>query len=198
MTAGIVLAAGASLRFGGVKQLATLDGRGLLERTIAAMSDVVEVSDIVVVLGANAQVIMQSTPMLRARVVICREWKEGQAASLRAGLQAVQHADAAVVTLGDEPLVGATAIRRVLAARDPAATAAVAATYDEIPGHPVLVERQLFDVVSGSHGDLGVQALLTGFDVRRIPCDDVAAPDGVDTPAELQRLRRSGASASTV
>ena len=52
---GIVLAAGEGKRFGGVKQIAKLDGRPLLEHAIRAMLAVPSISPVVVVLGAHAE-----------------------------------------------------------------------------------------------------------------------------------------------
>jgi CTP:molybdopterin cytidylyltransferase MocA len=188
--AGIVLAAGASRRFGAVKQLVELDGTSLLGHAIDAMGEVKEVDEVVVVLGANAQAIMQITPLGRARVVVCRAWDRGLSASLRAGLDAVGHADAVVVTLADQPLVGAAAIRRVIELRDPAVEVA-AASFEERPGHPVLLERSSFSRVRELEGEQGAETLLEDGAAKLVRCDDVACSLDVDVPADLARLRRA-------
>lgn len=186
MIAGIVLAAGASRRFGAVKQLVQYDGRSLLGHAIAAMDAVEEIDEAVVVLGANAQAIMQITPLGHARVVVCRDWEQGLSASLAAGLDAVAAAEAAVVTLADQPLVGAAAIRRVLAARD---GGVVGAGYAQGGGYPVLLERADFDSARALGGEEGADALLAAPAARLVPCEDVASPADVDSPGDLARLR---------
>ena len=62
------------------------------------------------------------------------------------------------MTLGDQPRVSPDAIRRVIAARNGAA--AVRATYDGNPGHPVLLERELFEALRDVTGDKGARNLL--------------------------------------
>jgi molybdenum cofactor cytidylyltransferase len=189
---GIVLAAGASRRFGAVKQLAALDGRSLLSHAVDGMSAVAAIEEVLVVLGANAQAIMRATPLARGRVVLCREWAEGQAASLRAGVAAAAGAGAVVVALADTPLVGSAAIERVVAARSPGADA-VCATYDGEPGHPVLLEAPLLARVPDLRGDVGARALLDPERTAEVACEDVASAVDVDTPDQLRALQRQAA-----
>jgi CTP:molybdopterin cytidylyltransferase MocA len=187
--AGVVLAAGASRRFGGVKQLAQYDGKSLLGHAIAAMDSVAEVDETVVVLGANAQAIMQVVPLGRARVVVCRQWEEGISASIAAGLEAVAEAEAAVLTLADQPLVGPAAIERVLRGRDGAAV--VGAGYEKGPGYPVLLERPAFDLADSLQGEAGAETLLELPGAKAVDCDDVACPADVDSPPDLARVRQA-------
>lgn len=188
MIAGVVLAAGASRRFGGVKQLAQYDGRSLLGHAIAAMDAVAEVDETVVVLGANAQAIMQVVPLGRARVVVCRQWEDGISASIAVGLEAVAEAEAAVLTLADQPLVGSAAIERVVRGRNSAGV--VGAGYRQGPGYPVLLERSAFDLADSLRGEAGAETLLERPGAVSVDCDDVASPADVDSPPDLARLRQ--------
>jgi CTP:molybdopterin cytidylyltransferase MocA len=186
--AGIVPAAGAGSRFGGGKLLAELHGRPLLEHVLAAMAGA-PLDRVVVVLGAEAERVLARVDLHGAEPVICAGWQEGLAASLRAGIEAVAGADAAVVALGDQPLLSPAAVARVVDARD-ARAAAVRATYDGVPGHPVLLERALLEQARRLHGDEGARALLTGVQVREVACDGLGDPADVDTPAQLARLAK--------
>jgi len=88
LIAGLILAAGGGTRFGAEpKLLAPLDGRPLLGHAIAAQCAVAELDPIVVVLGARADEVLAGVDMMRARSVICDDWRTGQAASLRCGLE---------------------------------------------------------------------------------------------------------------
>ena len=189
MIAGLVLAAGAGTRFGGVKQLAELDGRPLLEHALRAMA-AAPVDRVVVVLGSGADEIVAGVDLHGADPLVCPRWEKGQAASLACGLAALVEADAVVVTLGDQPRMSTDAIRRVIERRNGAA--AVRATYAGRPGHPVLLESELFDRLRDVSGDLGARNLLMSVQVHDVPCDDLGGGEDVDTPAELDALRAGG------
>jgi CTP:molybdopterin cytidylyltransferase MocA len=187
---GIVLAAGAGLRFGGGKQLALLDGRPLLEHAVRAITSA-PVGRVIVVLGAESERVLTGVDLHGAEPLFCERWSEGQSASLASGLAELADCEAVVVTLGDQPRVSPEAIRRVIAARGGGA-AAVRATYGSGPGHPVLLERELFDRLRDVTGDHGARNLLLSVQTREIPCDDLGNGADVDTPAELDALRAGG------
>ena len=186
MIGGLVLAAGAGRRFGGPKQLAELGGRPLLEHSLAAMS-AAPVDRVVVVLGAAASEVAAAVDLHGAEPVVCDRWAEGQAASLRAGLDALADAEAAVVVLGDQPLVSAAAIARVVAARE-RPYEAVRATYGGVAAHPVLLERALFARATAAGGDAGARGALAGARVKEVACDGLGRADDVDTPEQLEAL----------
>jgi len=98
----VVLAAGASSRFGSPKQ------RILLPRVLDRVRDS-SVDDALVVLGAYEV-------ETDARVVRCPHWERGPGASLRCGLEALpEETEAAVVILADGPNLDPRAIDRVIA-----------------------------------------------------------------------------------
>jgi CTP:molybdopterin cytidylyltransferase MocA len=186
---GLVLAAGAATRFGAPKQLAELEGVPLLEHALRAIT-AAPVGRVVVVLGSGADEIAAAVNLHGADPLVCSRWDEGQSASLACGLGALQHCEAVVVTLGDQPRISPDAIRRVIAARNGAA--AVRATYGGKPGHPVLLERELFGPLRDVSGDKGARNLLLSVQVHDVPCDDLGGGEDVDTPAELDALRAGG------
>lgn len=183
MIAGIVLAAGAGTRFGGPKQVARVEGRPLLQHAVDVLR-AAPVSDRVVVLGAYAEEVREQVDLSRVRVVVCADWREGQSASLRAGLDALPDASAVVVLLGDQPWVSGRAVAAVVAARRPGADA-VRASYGGVPGHPVLIERPLFAALRDLRGDVGARGVLRGANVVDVPCDGLGDPRDVDAPGDL-------------
>ncbi|MGN6189628.1 MAG: nucleotidyltransferase family protein [Conexibacter sp.] len=189
--AGLVLAAGEARRFGSPKQLARYDGAPLLEHALRAMRAVPELRRVVVTLGAAAEQILRAVDLHGAEPVIVDAWREGQSASLRAGVRALAaDADAIVVTLGDQPHVSAASIARVLAAWDEQVDA-VRASFEGTPGHPVLLARSLYDAVEELRGDVGARALLDErASVRLVDCGAEAVLD-VDTPESLAIDARS-------
>jgi len=179
-TGALVLAAGEGRRFGGTKQLAATGGRPLLEHALEAVT---AVSPRVVVLGHAADEIRAGVDLQGAEPVVCERWREGQSASLRHGLAALAGADAVLVVLGDQPGITAAAVHAVLAAGGD--EDAVRATYDGVPGHPVLLRRALLDRAGELTGDSGFRDLLEGARVRLVEAGHLADPADVDTPEDL-------------
>jgi molybdenum cofactor cytidylyltransferase len=186
----MVLAAGAATRFGGGKQLAMLDGRPLLEHAVRAMM-AAPLGRVLVILGAGAEDVIAGVDLHGAEPLVCERWEEGQSASLACGLAELADYEAVVVTLGDQPRVSPDAIRRVIASRGNRA-AAVRATYGGEPGHPVLLEHELFERLRNVSGDHGARNLLLSVRTRDVPCDDLGGGSDVDTRAQLDALRAGG------
>jgi nicotine blue oxidoreductase len=168
VVAAVVLAAGASTRFGTPKQAL------LLEPVLERLKQAGGIDDIVVVSGAH--------PIdTDVRVVHCPEWQQGPGASLRCGLRAVRDADAAVVVLADGPRLAPAAVERVVEAWRGGRGDVVAASYGGERGHPVILGREVWEAVP----DEGARALEPVL----VPCDDLGAPGDVDVPADLGRSR---------
>ena len=190
MIGGLILAAGEGSRFGGAKQLAELGGRPLVEHAIRSMT-ASPVGRVVVVLGAGAEQVLDGVDLHGAEPIVCGRWAEGQSASLACGLAELSDCEAIVVTLGDQPNLSPDAIRRVIAARRQG-TAAVRATYSGEPGHPVLLERELFDRLRDVSGDHGARNLVLSVNSLDVPCDDLGGGEDVDTPDQLDALSAGG------
>jgi CTP:molybdopterin cytidylyltransferase MocA len=184
---GIVLAAGGGSRFGATKQLAKLRGRPLLSYAVESMLSVPAIWPVVVVLGHEAAAIQARVELHDANVVVCHSWREGQSASLRAGVEALGDVDAAVVTLGDQPFITPQVIAGSLDF-DEHYHDAVRTTYGGAPGHPVVLTRRLLERVGDLRGDVGFRDLLVGQRVRRFEAGQLCDPTDVDTQEELARL----------
>lgn len=197
MIAGVILAAGEGRRFGGPKQLAPLGGRPLIEHALEAMREADSIDRIIVVLGARAEEIRAGADLDDAEVVVAEDWREGMSASLRAGIRAANGADAAMITLADQPLISSRSFAAVLGV---AASGAVAAraTYACQPGHPVLIRSALFAEVAQLRGDGGARELLDRVGVRTVECGRFGRPDDVDTAADLELIEARGATGAEV
>jgi molybdenum cofactor cytidylyltransferase len=179
--AALILAAGEGRRFGGTKQLAELDGRPLLEHVLAAVSGI---SPRVVVLGHAADEILAAVDLHGARPVVCPDFADGQAASLKCGIAALD-ADAVLVVLGDQPGITPAALEAVVAAADD--HDAVRASYHGVPSHPVLLRRPLLARASELSGDVGFRDLLRDARVCEVEVGHLADPTDIDTREELAR-----------
>ena len=158
MICGLILAAGEGTRFGPEpKLLADLDGRPLLEHAIRAQCAVPELRRVVVVLGAHADQLRERVDFMRAEPVDCDDWREGQAASLRAGLRELPGASKVLVTLGDQPLITSELVTRFVA--EPPGSRAL---YGGRPGHPVVLGPEHVRALMSVTGDRGARDLLRG------------------------------------
>ena len=186
MIGGVLLAAGEGSRFraagGGIKLLAPVDGRPLVERALAALA-AAQLGDRVIVLGAHADELLSAIDLHGARPVRNVHWQRGMASSLVVALAALDPAcTAAVVVLGDGPALSAEAIGRVAGAAE-GAGGLVAATYGGgRSGHPVAIPRALWEQLP-REGERGARAL--GEPSLLVDCSDLPAPGDADTPAEL-------------
>ncbi|WP_107417919.1 nucleotidyltransferase family protein [Streptomyces sp. CB03238] len=190
--AGLLLAAGGGRRLGGrPKALLQHRGRPLVEHAVGVLRaggcEVVHV-----VLGASAGSVRERASLPGCALVDNPDWEEGMGSSLRAGLASLSGsgADAAVVSLVDQPGIGPEAVRRVAAAyrsRDALASAA----YDGKRGHPVLIGAERWaDVGVSAEGDRGARAYLKEHEasIVLVECGDVAEPYDIDTVADLAHL----------
>jgi CTP:molybdopterin cytidylyltransferase MocA len=190
-TAAIVLAAGGARRFGAAKQLALLGGRPLLQHAVDAVLAVPALEDVVVVLGARGDAVAAGVDLGRARSVRCEHWARGMAASLQAGVAALDPGvGVALILLGDQPLVTAPVIEKVLAAARGQGDAfvAVRAAYDGVPGHPVALGPDLLTLVPKLRGDAGARDLLAARDVPLVEAGGLGDGTDVDTPDDLEAI----------
>ena len=184
----MLLAAGQGSRFGRPKALVELDGQTLAERGIG-MLRAGGADPLLIVTGAAE---VELSPDHRARTVYNDQWRTGMGSSLRAGLRALPDPDvgAVVVALADQPLVGADAVTRLIAAYRAGASVAVAA-YDGRPRNPVLLAREHWpEVIAMAIGDQGARGFLRARPdlVTLVECGDTGHPDDIDTPADLEHI----------
>lgn len=192
LAGGLLLAAGGGSRLGWPKALVELDGRLLIERSVDLMV-AATLAPRVVVLGAAADRVRAIADLSQVEVVENPDWEQGMAGSLLVGLRALTgRADAAVVVLVDQPLIGVGAVERLVDAWRGGAVAAVA-TYGGQPRNPVLLDAQLWpEIARSSGGDVGARSFLRGHPdvVTHVPCDGTGVPDDIDTVQDLTRVER--------
>ncbi len=181
----IVLAAGASTRFGSPKQLVRLGGRPLLHTVVTRAAEI-SGNALIVVLGAGAE---ELAPLLRhssGTLVINREWREGLASSIRAGIAALPAAcTGALLLLADQPAVTAHDLRRLAGTWRKQPQYMAAALYAGTVGVPAIFPRSVFPELAALRGDAGARAVLRrGTDtLMRVPMPSAALD--VDTPEDL-------------
>jgi molybdenum cofactor cytidylyltransferase len=183
----LILAAGAGRRLGRPKALVRLGGQTLAERSVR-VAGALRPCWIGVVVGARAAQIASALRREAVALVRARRWREGIAASLRAGFRAVPpRARRVLVFAVDQWALRPADLARLLAvhSRGP-----VASAYAGTRGIPVVFPRIWRRKVATLRGDRGARALLEAMRAPAVPL--AAAAKDLDTPAELRALRRLG------
>ena len=148
----VLLAAGAGSRLGGrPKALLELGGVPLVMRQLVALSGA-GVDEVVVVLGHHADAIEAAIAQFPIAIARNPSPDDGQASSVRIGLQALSpRLDAVIVALADQPLIDAQDIVALIGAfkkRGAASMVVPRVRVDDgeaLPGNPVIFDAALRD-----------------------------------------------------
>ncbi|MDQ3697756.1 MAG: nucleotidyltransferase family protein [Gemmatimonadota bacterium] len=190
MISGIILAAGASTRFGSQKLLAPVDGKPIVyhatRHALAASLD-----ELVVVVSPDSEMVQGAVLDLPVR--LARGGPEEMSTSLRAGVAAVAgdpRVEAVVVLLGDQPAIAPAVIDALIAEFRRSGKPVVVPLYQGERGHPALFAASIFPELLAVRGDRGARDVIA-TDPSRVATVrfDFAVPRDVDTPADLHALR---------
>lgn len=188
----VVLAAGGSTRLGQPKQLLTRQGESLVHRVVRLSLELAP-SQVLVVVGANAQAVTSSIAGLDATLITNPHWERGLASSLQvAGARLLPTVTAVMVVACDQPAIEHSHLQALLLGARAATSACAGTRHGSALGVPAVVPRAWFTPV-GAVGDCGFGARL-----RQLPADTVhvlQAPElalDIDTPEDLARARDAG------
>ena len=188
----LVLAAGRSTRMGPVNKLLVPVGGRAMVRAVVEQLEGSSVRPIVVVTGHEAERVGNALAGTEARLVHNPAYREGLSGSIRAGLPALpESADAAIICLGDMPLVASRHVDKLVAAFDPDEGREICVpVFEGKRGNPVLFARRFFEEVAAIRGDVGARHLIGEYEehVCEVAMDDRAVLVDVDSPQALDEL----------
>ncbi len=193
LVSAIVLAAGSSSRLGEPKPLVRLGDRSLLARVLDTLR-ATAVSEIVVVLGSEADCVRREIPLHGTRIVINSKPARGMSSSIRAGLEAASlEAEAFLIVLGDQPFVAPGTVDALLERRNATRVRILVPTYRGVRGNPVLLDRSFLPEMRAISGDVGCRHVITAHptEVVEVPVDDPGVRIDVDTPEDLAAIREA-------
>jgi CTP:molybdopterin cytidylyltransferase MocA len=189
--AGIILAAGASRRMGRPKSLLPLGGGTFLSRIAATMRDA-GVTELVVVLGADAGLVRPTMGWYEGTVIVNDRWEEGQLSSVIAGLNALAGSAArgALLWPVDHPLAGAGVVCDLIAAFERYDTGIFLPACRGRRGHPALFSRAMYPALRSASPLLGARDVLAKHpdQVREVPTEDEGVLHNIDSPDDVRRL----------
>ncbi len=163
-TAGIVLAAGMSSRFGKLKQLQAVDGKPLLEWTLDACLGS-QLEHIFLVLGYRRQTILNALPQKirhpRLTIVFNPHYENGQSTSLHAGIHAIKDAyPSAMFVLGDQPLIDSGTLNVLLERFWASGKNICVPFYNNRRGNPVIFSKKYYAQINSIGGDVGARRIV--------------------------------------
>lgn len=163
-TAGIVLAAGMSRRFGKPKQLEKLRGKPILDWTLEACFNS-QLERIFLVLGHYHQEIVDSLPDKirhpRLTVVINQNYHKGQSTSLKAGIVEIGDTfKSAMFILGDQPMINSSELNLMLSKYWVSGKNICVPFYRNVRGNPTIFSRLFYDDICSISGDVGARKII--------------------------------------
>ena len=182
---GILLAAGASKRFGSDKLMHPLTGGTPV--ALAALANLRSViPHVIAVVRPGATILENLLSEAGATVILCANAEEGMGASLSTAVAASGDVAGWVIALADMPYIQPLTIVKI-AASLAAGAAIVAPAYRGKRGHPVGLSVRFRAQLEASRGDEGARSVLRqnpGL-IKLIEVDDPGVCRDIDTPADL-------------
>lgn len=192
--AALVLAAGRSTRFGtSNKLLADLGGEPVVRHSVKAALES-GARPVLVVTGHMADGVREALAGLEVTFIDSPHYRDGLAASLKAGLAALpRDADGVVVALGDMPGVTGADIDRLISGLAPKeGRSIVVPVHGGKRGNPVLFAAHLVQELLAVEGDTGAKHVIVSHadEVVEVAIGSPRIFADVDTPEALERVRR--------
>ena len=191
--AAVILAAGASTRFGQPKQLLDWQGTPLVAR-ITDVALRAGLTPVIVVLGCQAKEVSEALDnggLQQVRTVMNWRWEEGLSTSVRMGLSALPpETEAAIFLQADQPMITAALLQTLVARSRETGAAIVYPTHAGQRHSPALIARRFFHELAGVTGDEGGRSVIAGH-TDAVATVEIADPDvlvDIDTPADHARL----------
>jgi molybdenum cofactor cytidylyltransferase len=188
-TAGVILAAGASQRFGKPKVLEEWQGVAFVRR-VAETAIKGGLSPIVVVTGDLDEEIRLSLAGLPVQIVKNLQWREGQSTSIRTGLIAVENrAKSILFLLADQPQIPASILTQLTDLHSRTLAPIIAPQVMGRRANPVLFDQVAFSDLKMLVGDIGGRAIFDRYSITFLPSKDERLLLDIDTPEDYIRLK---------
>ncbi|SHM15983.1 NTP transferase domain-containing protein [Mucilaginibacter sp. OK098] len=191
MTGIIILAAGSSSRLGSPKQNLIYEGQTLLQRAIKTAQGT-GCYPIIVVLGANFEVIHPTVENLPVTVVYNRDWQEGMSSSIRLGVSELQKEhtkiDSVILMLCDQPFVDTELLNQLILSS--AKKSVVVCAYNSGVGPPAFFDGYYFPELLLLQGNEGAKKLILKHEAHITTIPFPLGNIDIDTLDDFERLKK--------
>ena len=191
MISAIVLAAGESKRMGQTKQLLDWEGRTILQRVLENLSRS-RVDEVILVLGHEADRILQALDTHQAKVVINKNYKAGMITSIQQGLINLNDkVEAFFIVLADQPAVGPEIFDRLISEfrRVTPQKNIVLPAFRGRRGHPALFSGKYRKEALRIEGDVGFRQVLQEHpeEILTVEMETDSILQDIDTPDDYRK-----------
>lgn len=186
--AALILAAGASIRFGSDKKTIPFANTTLLQYTVKHYAQVF--SKLFVVLRERANTLPDISS--HTKIIYATEARYGISQSLRAGILQAMSDPWLVVGLMDMPFVSLKTLECLANRMEDTTAAVVRPRFQGQFGNPVGFKQECYSELCELSGDQGARTLFENgvFNVEALDVDDRGILFDIDTPEQLQKYER--------
>jgi molybdenum cofactor cytidylyltransferase len=189
----IILAGGKSSRLGTPKQLLRFKDKNLVQHA-ADTAKIAGLEPVIVVLGSGMESIESGLFSRTVKIVENKNWEEGMASSIRAGVEYLQSqspgTDGTIIMVCDQPFVDAALLNKLLSTQRETGLPIVASAYEGISGTPVIYHQSFFAKLLELKGEKGAKKILEENPER---VTTIAFPEGnidIDTNEDYKNLEK--------
>ena len=192
MTGIIILAAGSSSRMGKAKQNLIFKEQTLLQNAVTtALAS--KADGVAVVLGANAELILETIKDQPVNILINKDWEAGMGTSISYGvsefLKLEPTLSSVLFMLTDQPLVDADFINSLFDHASPGKI--IASAYNDTSGPPALFDQLFFDELLKMQGIDGAKKIIQKQQQAVIEIPFTLGAFDIDTPEDYNRISKS-------
>lgn len=175
------------------KQLLPYKQTTLLEHSIEeALAS--KAGQLVVVLGAHAEMVRPAVREKKLSVIINKSWQEGMSSSIRCGLQylleEIPAVQSALFMACDQPYISAVLLNKLVTLQQQTGRAIVASQYAATTGIPAIFDKQLFPGLLALEGDSGAKKLILQHQYHVATVPFPLGNIDIDTAADADRMQK--------
>ena len=193
-TAGVILAAGESSRFGEPKQLTKLNNKCLLEWVVdAALAS--DLDKVVLILGHEHQKIIEVLEDKKRsdkfQTAINPRFRDGQGRSVALGVSRIAETYASVMfLLGDQPMVDPATINHLLGCFLASEKNICVPVSRGKRGNPTIFSNLFYNRLSAIEGDIGGRKIIESNpdQILEVEIENSLVFFDIDTPQDLKEL----------
>ena len=147
-----------------------------------------------VVLGAQREVIRSAIDFASASIVVNENWQEGMASSFREGVKVVQakapRAPGVLLMVCDQPRITTEHLRGMITTfLDQPAPSIIASVYTGTRGTPAILPRESIPDLLALRGDKGARALFASSALPVVEVPFAGGEIDLDRSEDLQQLQ---------